>query len=109
MYRETGLDCPVVGLGGAGPRVDYQVHRRQLLLDVTERFADEPLDPVTRYGPTGRLDPYREAQPHMTDCVVPGDDEEERIRGPKATLVDRVELRLGDEAALPREITRGRV
>ena len=47
MPLEAACDRCVVRVARAGSRVDDEVHRRQLVLMLPKRFADETFDAIT--------------------------------------------------------------
>ncbi|HEY8537995.1 MAG TPA: hypothetical protein VIL28_03950 [Steroidobacteraceae bacterium] len=94
MALETASDSFVVGVANAGARINDNVHRRQLMLMVPERFADDTLQPIAPNGIAGGASPDRQPQPGMRKAVAANENRKQRIGETSRILVDAIELRL---------------
>ena len=107
MARDAGPDLRVRGLAGRAPCIHHEIHGRQLLLAMSERFAHETLEAVTVDGIAGGLHADREPEACMANDVRPRDHHKQRVGGALALPVNSVKLRLVGEAALAGEAARG--
>ena len=108
MCRKARADLGVRRLGRGGARIHDEVHGRQFLLAVTERFPDETLQAIASHRVAGCLDANRKPQSRTARFIGAGDHHEQCIRRPLALTVDGVELWLVGESARARKARRYR-
>jgi hypothetical protein len=70
----------VAALAGGRSRIDDDVHGREFLLAVAERFSGEALQTIALDGVAGRLHTYREPEPCVTRIIGSRDHLEQRVR-----------------------------
>jgi hypothetical protein len=107
VRRKTRANLGVGRLGGWSSRVDDDVHGRQVLLAVSERFAHEALQSIALDGVAGGLDADCKPEPGAAGIIGTSDDQEQRVRGTLALAMYCVELRLVGQSARARKGARG--
>jgi|GEM_PF-3029987 hypothetical protein len=93
MALEAAPDSFVVGVADAGTRVDDNVHRRQFMLMVPERFANDTLQPIAPNGVADDASPDRQPQARMGKVVAAYENSKQAIGETSRILVDAIELR----------------
>jgi len=92
MSFEAAHDGFVVGITGAGPAVDDNVHGRKQMLMMAKRFADETFDLVPSHGIANDARRYGESETRGSSCIRSNEDGEHRIGKATRILIDAIEV-----------------
>ena len=92
MSFEAADDGLVVGVTGARPAVHDDIHCRELVLMMPERFADQAFDLVAPYGITDDARRYGEAETGRSSRIRSHKDGKHRIGRATCILIDAVEV-----------------
>lgn len=94
MALEAASEGFVVGVADAGACVDDDIHRRQLMLMMAKRLANDTLQSIAPNGVAGDASRDRQSQARMGKVVAAYENSKQAIGEPSRILVDAIELRL---------------
>jgi len=92
MSFEAAHDGLVVGIAGAGSAVDDNIHGREQMLMMTERFADEAFDLVPSHGIADDARGYGESETCGSSCIRSNEYGKHRIGKATRILIDAIEV-----------------
>ena len=92
MLLKTADYRGIVGVAGAGTRIDDDIDRRQLMLVQAERFANQSLDPVAPHRVADDARCNRQPQPGSGTVVASRENREHTVGGAPRLTIDAVEF-----------------
>lgn len=95
MTLEAARDRRVVGIAGAGARIDDDVDGGQFMLVVSKRFANQPLQAITSNGAADDSGGNRQPQSRLGAAVAANEDCEQGIGETSRILINAIEIRFG--------------
>lgn len=93
MAFETTHNTGVVSIAGGATRVDDDVDGRQLMLMMSKRFPDQPLEPVTSNCVADDAGGDRQSEPCARTVIGADKNGKESIGKTSRILVDAIEIR----------------